>query len=102
MKIVLTMTINMIMPIISCAISFILPQVKVWYDSKGTFSPYITRSKSMGKYKYFRGGSAYMISFKYSDALNVCFVVMMYGISMPILFPIGAITLALQRLSERT
>jgi len=36
-----------------------------------------------------------MISFKYSDALNVCFVVMMYGISMPILFPIGAITLAL-------
>jgi len=48
MKIVLTMTINMIMPIISCAISFILPQVKVWYDSKGTFSPYVTRSKSMG------------------------------------------------------
>lgn len=37
-------------------------------------------------------GPEYMIHFKYSGILNVCFVTMMYGIGMPILFPIAAFT----------
>ena len=33
-----------------------------------------------------------MIHFKYSGILNVCWIVMMYGMGMPALFPIAAIT----------
>ena len=33
-----------------------------------------------------------MIHFKYSGVLNVCFVSLMYGLGMPILFPIAAWT----------
>lgn len=36
-----------------------------------------------------------MIHFKYSDGLNVVFVCLMYGIAMPMLFPIAAVTLKL-------
>lgn len=42
-----------------------------------------------------------MIHFKYSDALNVSFVCLLYGLSIPILFPIAAITLKLQQVAER-
>ena len=42
-----------------------------------------------------------MIHFKYSDALNVVFVCLMYGLTMPMLFPIAAITLKLQQIAEK-
>ena len=42
-----------------------------------------------------------MIHFKYSDALNVIYVTLLYGLSMPILFPIAAVTLRLQLVFEK-
>ena len=39
--------------------------------------------------------------FKYSDAIVVVYVTMMYGLGMPILFPIAAFTLFNQWLCER-
>ena len=49
----------------------------------------------MAKYKYFNGGSEYMIHFKYSDALNVIFVSLTYGLAIPLMFPVAIITLRL-------
>lgn len=102
LKIMIAMVINMVMPIIGAVITFAVPKLKQLYDNRNTHDPYVTRSTTMTWYKWFNGGSEYMIHFKYSDALNVCFVCMMYGLAMPILFPIAMITLRLQRLSEMT
>lgn len=37
-------------------------------------------------------GPEYLIHYKYSGILNVSYVTMMYGLGMPILFPIAAFT----------
>ena len=37
-------------------------------------------------------GPEYFIHFKYSGILNVAFVTMMYGVGLPILYPIAAFT----------
>lgn len=42
-----------------------------------------------------------MIHFKYSDALNITYVTLLFGLGMPILFPIAIITLSLQELFEK-
>lgn len=47
----------------------------------------------MIKYRALYSGKDYEIHFKYSDAIVVVYVTMMYGIGMPILFPIAAFTL---------
>jgi hypothetical protein len=101
LKINLAMLINMFMPIVSCALAFIVPELKKRFDNKNTGDPYITRSTTLSWYKFFNGGGEYMIHFKYSDALNVCFVCLMYGMAIPLLFPIAAITLKLQQVSEK-
>ena len=96
LKIQLAMAINMFKPIISLFVSFLLPHLKQTYDNYGSFNPYVTRQTTMYWYKYFNGGSEYMIHFKYSDSLNLIFVTMLYGLTIPILFPIAAISLKLQ------
>lgn len=96
LKIQLAMTINMFMPIVGVVITFLVPLLKQRIDNKNTDDAYVTRSTTLSWYKFFNGGGEYMIHFKYSDALNVCFVCIMYGISMPLLFPIAAVTLKLQ------
>lgn len=47
------------------------------------------------------GGAEYMIHFKYSDCMNVTFCALLYGLALPILFPIAAITLKNQQLAEK-
>jgi hypothetical protein len=44
----------------------------------------------MSKYKDLYSGSDYVIHFKYAGVLNITFITMMYGIGMPILFPVAA------------
>lgn len=47
LKIQLAMTINMIMPIIGCVITFVVPMIKRKIDNKNTDDPYITRSTTL-------------------------------------------------------
>lgn len=101
LKIQLAMVIQMFMPIVSCTITNLVPKLKKTYDNGGTDDFYNTKCTTLAWYKWFNGGSEYMIHFKYSDALNVTFVAMMYGLSIPMLFPIAAVTLKLQQLAER-
>jgi len=46
-------------------------------------------------------GPDYVIHFKYSQILNVTFVTMLYGLGMPILFPIAAVSYFVFWLVER-
>jgi len=41
------------------------------------------------------------IHFKYSDCLNITFLAMLYGLGMPIMFPMASIIIMNQRLAER-
>src|SRR3569833_3035193 len=61
-------------------------------DRSFTKDTYKTKKTSMQLYVYLYSGSEYFIHFKYSAILNVTFVTMMYGMGLPILFPIAAFT----------
>ena len=47
----------------------------------------------MLKYKTLYTGPEYLIHFKYSEALSVSYIAMMYGAGMPGLFLLAALTL---------
>lgn len=55
----------------------------------------------MAVYKMLHSGIEYDIHFKYSAVLNVACVTMMYGVGMPILFPIAAFNFMNQYICER-
>jgi hypothetical protein len=78
-----------------------VPLVKKTLDSKFTRNPYVTKSTTMSKYKSIYGGPEYLVHFKYSEMLNVLFVSMMYGLGMPLLFPISALALFMAYVCER-
>lgn len=101
LKITQTMVIQSIMPFVTLTVGFAVPMLKKYLDSKGTDDPYVTKQTSMIKYKMVYQGQDYLIHFKYSDALNVVYVAMTYGLGIPILFPIAAVTLLNQRICEK-
>jgi len=55
----------------------------------------------MAQYKDLYSGSEYVIHFKYSGVLNIVYITMMYGIGMPILFPLAAFNFFNQWVCER-
>jgi len=55
----------------------------------------------MAKYKGIYGGAEYLVHFKFSEFLNLTFVAMMYGLGMPLLFPIAALGMFNAYVSER-
>ena len=46
----------------------------------------------MAQYRELYSGNDYVIHFKYSQLLNIIYIACLYGVGMPILFPIAAIT----------
>lgn len=100
-KIVETMIIESIKPY-GVVIAFCVAQNALrWADRKFTSNVYITRCTSMAIYKMIHSGIEYDIHFKYSAVLNVACVTMMYGVGMPILFPVAAFNFLNQYICER-
>ena len=89
------------MPYVTLTIGFLVPAIKIFLDTKGTGNAYMTKQTSMIKYKMVYQGQDYLIHFKYSDALNVVYVAMTYGLGIPILFPLAAVTLLNQTICEK-
>mmetsp|Transcript_16102 Transcript_16102/g.25011 ORF Transcript_16102/g.25011 Transcript_16102/m.25011 type:complete len:86 (-) Transcript_16102:1104-1361(-) len=56
LKILQTMLINAIMPLVQVVVSFIVPMIKQKLDNKFTDNPYVTRQSSMQKYKLIYSG----------------------------------------------
>lgn len=52
-------------------------------------------------YKAAYTGQEWPIHFKYSEALNITFLAMMYGMGMPIMFFMAMVIISNQRLAER-
>ena len=91
----------MIIPYIKCTVEIVKPIILRGLDNKFTHDPYKTKKSSIQNFKALYTGADYLIHFKYSDALNVSYISMMYGLGMPLLFPIVSVTLFSQWLSER-
>ena len=86
------------MPYITLVQTFMIPYVKKLLDNK---DPYKTKKTGMAAFKALWSGGDYVIHFKYSQVLNVTFITMMYGVGMPLLFPIAAFNLFNQWVTER-
>lgn len=97
-KILQTMIINSIMPYVTLATSCIIPKVMIMRDSK---DPHKTKKTSMAQFKMLHSGKDYIIHFKFANVLNVIYISMMYGIGMPLLFPVAAFNLLNQYICER-
>lgn len=86
------MIINALFPIIE----FVINYTRCWatrkFDRSWGNDSYSTKQTSMQLYIDIYSGPEYMIHFKYSGILNVCWITMMYGMGMPVLFPIAAIS----------
>lgn len=63
--------------------------------------PYNTSKTTIGQYYELYAGPIYQIHYKYSSIMNICFVTMLYGPGIPILFPIGLCALSVLYLVER-
>ena len=76
-----------------------VPIIKAWFfqrlDQKWVKDEqerlYSTKTTQIYKYMDLYSGPEYKIHFKYSYLLNTTYVCMMYGLGMPILFPIAAL-----------
>lgn len=100
-NIVQTMIINSIMPYVGLILGWLIPALYRFYDRRWTKDVYQTRQKSMGDYKSIHLGSEYVSHVKYSNVLVVVYITMMYGVGMPILFPIAAFNFLNQYICER-
>lgn len=100
-KIVQTMLINAIVPYVGIVTGLLIPKLKKAYDNKFTGDLYTTRKTGMQNYKDVQSGAEYVIHFKYSGILNIVYITMMYGVGMPILFPIAAFNFFNQWVCER-
>ena len=103
-NIVQTMFVNAFMPIITETIPVIVSGFKRCVDRgfcTSRDSVYATRQTQIYSYIDLYVGPDYVIHFKYSQILNVTFVTMMYGLGMPILFPIAAVSYFIFYIVER-
>ena len=62
---------------------------------------YKTRKTQIFDYIDLYSGPEYIIHYKQAQVLNIVFVTMMYGLGMPILFPIAFISLFIIYATER-
>jgi hypothetical protein len=100
-KIIITYTVQGIMPYINVCVQTGMGLAKILLDSSCSCNQYKTKSRTIQNYKFMYLGAEMPIHFKYSDCLNVTFLAMLYGLGMPIMFPMACIIIANQRLGER-
>ena len=63
---------------------------------------YKTRKTSIQSFVDTYTGPIYLMHYKYSTLLNIVFVTFMYGLGLPILFPIAALSCLILYLQEKT
>ena len=100
-KVVETMIINSILPYVGLVAGAVVPKLKQYLDNGFSGDPYRTKKTAVAGYKDLYSGGEYVIHFKYSGVLNIVFITMMYGMAMPILFPLAAFNFFNQWVCER-
>jgi len=88
-----TMIINAFLPFSGLAMGYFIPLLKRKMDMKFGKNRYVTKKTSMIAYKKLWSGGEYIMHVKDSGILLIVFVTSMYGVGMPLLFPVAALTL---------
>lgn len=102
---VYTMLFNSVFPQIMQVVS----DLQVWFARRKDQSwekdplkiPYATKLTQVTQYIHLYSGQDYIVHFRYSGVLTTVYVTMMYGVGIPVLFPIAAFTLGLFWLHEK-
>lgn len=95
------MIIQSILPYVTLTTGFIIPRLKAYLDNDFTGDVYKTKTTGLAQYINLYSGTDYVIHFKYSTVLNVVYITMMYGVGMPMLFPLAAFNFFNQWITER-
>lgn len=93
MKIIITYFVQGLLPFILLVKVVVVSELKFRLDTRCTKDPYVTKKSTMQNYKAIYFGEDWPIHFRYSEALNITFLAMLYGIGMPIMFPMAALIL---------
>lgn len=99
--IVKTMTINAVVPLIEFFMFFFLRHFLRFMDRSFTKDQFQTKKKSIQLYVDLYSGSNYAIHYRYSTLMVSVWVCFMYGLGLPILFPVCLLTMVCLYMSER-
>ena len=91
-----TMIINAFLPFILLFVGWSIPWLERKIDMRWGNDRYVTKSKSMRKYKEIWSGGEYQSHIKHGEILLVVYVTCLYGIGMPLLFPVAACNFGFQ------
>jgi hypothetical protein len=95
------MLINAIFPIIEISYSYPLRVLWRLLDRGFKCDTNITKKKTIQQYVNVYSGPNYLMHFKYSAMLNTIFVSFMYGLALPLLFPIALLAIIILYIVER-
>ena len=84
------MLINAILPYVFLLKGFLVKMIMRAWDNKFSGSPYKTRKTSMAQYKNLYSGPQYRVHIKNAGLLAIVYTTCMYGMAMPLLFPLAA------------
>lgn len=96
-----TMIINALLPFSGLALGWGPPFIHRKMDMKWGNDRYVTKKTSMMAYKKIWSGGEYIMHIKNAGLLLVVFVTCMYGVGMPLLFPVAAVNFFIQWTVER-
>ena len=99
--IVKTMTINAVVPLIEFFMFFALRNFLRLLDRGFSKNVFQTKKKTIQQYVDVYSGSVYQIHYRYSGLMVAVYVCFMYGLGLPILFPIALLTFCCLYASER-
>ena len=95
------MAINAVFPIIEFGYSYPLKWLPRVFDRGCKADSLITKKRTIQQYVNLHAGPTYLIHFKYSSIMTSIFVTFMYGLTLPILFPIAFIQLLVAYFVEK-
>lgn len=95
------MIINAILPYVMLGMGWGIPWLHRKMDMKWGNNRYVTKKTSMAQYKKIWAGGEYIMHVKDSGLLLIVFVSCMYGVGMPLFFPVAAFNFGNQWICER-
>lgn len=98
-----TMIFNAYFPLIYWVGQWFLRFLKRFYDRHYSLcNEYNTKKTAMQSYVDIYAGGVFLLHYKYSTVLNICFVTFMFGFGLPLLFPIALVSFLIMYLLEKT
>ena len=95
------MIINAVFPLIEFAMWYGIRILYILNDKGWSWKRYKTKKISIQQYINLYAGPEYLIHNNYSSILNIVFVTFMYGLAIPLLFPITLLSLVIVYIIEK-